>query len=659
MSKGDVETREASWTERLPFLRLLVTPWMAIAPARLALCLAGVVAFYLVGRTLDWMWLSAGGGAIVAAETGRTVEVEAYAAMPARDFEAWKAAVADANKRFQTRLVAEATGVNEAEAAARLENEPASRIVRQGREQERQELAKLIEQRRDAAIAAIDATPEGQTPAVTRDEVYPSADYLRFIAAGRDPDRFFAPTVAAAAVERLVTADATLNTATRAELISQLRGLAARQRQLIELRQREPVGPFDALMKHEIRCIAAAVQGAASGRLLLDKGAASGEPSLLGSLADGGAGVMWLFTQQPLFAILLAAAFLAIFSYFGGAVCRMAALHAARDEHITLGAATGFACERYVSFVGVLAFPALAFVVCGGLLIVGGLVGLVPFLGPLLVGLFYALALIAGVALGVVTVATLLGFNLLWPVIAVEGSEPFDATSRAFAYVCQRPAHTVFYWLVLLTWGGVWLLGLRLIVMVGLKLAHALSGWGMSFFGMAGSASTDTLTPIEAMWSMPAWGDLSILPSASGANFWGEFGAAPLGAGEAAGSFLMAAWVYLLVAALAAFAISFLLCGSTQMFLLLRREVDSTDLEEVWVDDDADDLFAMPAQSSPAAQAESVGKPLPIMSGGASADAGAPASQPASSEEERERGEAKSESNEEGPEGGESKGDGG
>ncbi len=627
MSKGDVETREASWTERFPFLRLFQTPWMAMAPARLVLCLAGVVAFYLVGRTLDWMWLSADAGALVAAETGRTVEVEAYAAMPSRDFEAWKAGVAEANRRFQTRLVAEATGVGEAEAAARLENEPASRIVQQGREQERDELARLIEERRDAAISAIDATPAGQTTPVSRDEVYQSADYLRFLAHGRDPDRFFAPTVAAAAVERLVTADTTLNAATRAELISRLRGLAARQRQLIELRQREPAGPFDALMKHEIRCIAAAVQGAAAGRLLLDKGAASGEPSLLGSLADGGVGVMWLFTQRPLFAVLLAAAFLVIFSFFGGAVCRMAALHAARDEHITTSAALHFAREKYVSLVSVAGFPLLALAVCGVLLIIGGLVGIIPFVGPLLVGLFYALALVAGVVLGIVAVATLLGFNLLWPVIAVEGSESFDATSRGWAYVIQRPAHAVFYWLILLTLGGLCLLGLRLIAMVCLKVAHAASGWGMSLFGWFSSTRTDTLTRIEAMWFMPAWADLSILPSVSAADFWGEFGAAPLGAGEAAGSFLMAAWVYLLVATLAAFAVSFLLCGSTQMYLLLRRNVDSTDLEEVWIDDDGDDLFATlgPSQTAQPAQAENVGKPLPIMalgppSGGAAAE---------------------------------------
>jgi hypothetical protein len=616
MSNGDVETREVSWAERFGFLRLFRTPWLAAQPVRLALCLAGVLACYTAGRVLDRIWLSAGQGALVAAETGRTFEVEAYAAMPARDFEAWKLGVREANKRFETRLVADAAGISEAEAAARLENERAAAIVAPGREQERGELIEQIEQRRSAAIAAIDATPAGQVTPVSRDEVYQSADYLRFIAAGRDPDRFFAPTIAAAAVERLVTADTTLNAASRAEMISRLRGLSARQRQLIELRRRASVGPFDALMKHEIRCIAAAVQGAAAGRLLLDKGANSAEPSMLGSLADGGAGLAWIVTQRPIFAVLLALACFAALAFFGGAVCRMAALHAARDEQISAGTAIRFACQKYLALLSVPILPIVAFLVAGLLLWVGGLFGAIPFAGPFMVGLFYPLALLAGLLLAVVVIASLLGFNLMWPTIAVEGSDGLDAISRSWSYVGQRLGRTLAYWLVLLTYGGLCLLVVRLVVLVALKLAHDASGLGMSVFGMFSSARTDTFGAMQAMWTMPAWADLSILPSNGAADFWGEFGAAPLGAGEAAGSFLMAAWVFLVVGLVAAFAISFLLCGSTQMYLLLRRDVDSTDLEEVFVDDDGDDLFAIasppPAQAAPA-RSESEGKPLPIM----------------------------------------------
>ena len=33
------------------------------------------------------------------------------------------------------------------------------------------------------------------------------------------------------------------------------------------------------------------------------------------------------------------------------------------------------------------------------------------------------------------------GFNLMYPTIAVEGSDSFDAISRSFSYVYARPAH--------------------------------------------------------------------------------------------------------------------------------------------------------------------------------------------------------------------------
>ncbi len=57
---------------------------------------------------------------------------------------------------------------------------------------------------------------------------------------------------------------------------------------------------------------------------------------------------------------------------------------------------------------------------------VGGLLGAIPWV-ELLTGLFYPLGLLGGLALAVLFMATVLGFHLMWPTIAVEGSDGFDA----------------------------------------------------------------------------------------------------------------------------------------------------------------------------------------------------------------------------------------
>ena len=83
------------------------------------------------------------------------------------------------------------------------------------------------------------------------------------------------------------------------------------------------------------------------------------------------------------------------------------------------------------------------------------------------------------------------------------------------------------------------------------------------------------LGKLQAMWFSPAF---------SG-PFFGRFYLFPLSASEALGSFFISIWVFLLVGLVIAFAISFFFCGYTLIYLLLRRDVDATEMEEVYVED--------------------------------------------------------------------------
>ena len=77
------------------------------------------------------------------------------------------------------------------------------------------------------------------------------------------------------------------------------------------------------------------------------------------------------------------------------------------------------------------------------------------------------------------------------------------------------------------------------------------------------------------MWVSPTFDSLWRTPAPLGMERW-----------EAAGSFLIGIWLLIIVTLLWAFLVSFYLSGSTIIYFLLRREVDSTDIEDVHIDEE-------------------------------------------------------------------------
>ena len=54
---------------------------------------------------------------------------------------------------------------------------------------------------------------------------------------------------------------------------------------------------------------------------------------------------------------------------------------------------------------------------------------------------------------------------------------------------------------------------------------------------------------------------------------------------EAAASVIMSFWIYLVISMLGAFAISYYFSANTIIYYLMRREVDATELDDVYVED--------------------------------------------------------------------------
>lgn len=148
---------------------------------------------------------------------------------------------------------------------------------------------------------------------------------------------------------------------------------------------------------------------------------------------------------------------LVIWSCIGGMITRIVALRFAQDRRETLSRLVVFQRKKCLSYIGAIVLP-----------VVGVFCALIPvwllgWLWSLIAGCFSAtttFGLIAGSVGGfvhlilvfpfaLIAVLIMIGFLLGWPLmiaaISAEGSDAFDAVSRGFSYVYQRPVQFVFY----------------------------------------------------------------------------------------------------------------------------------------------------------------------------------------------------------------------
>ncbi len=360
-------------------------------------------------------------------------------------------------------------------------------------------------------------------------------------------------------------------------------------------------GIYISMLEFETRCFAAAIQGVCAGRWGISGNELDPQPTMLSSIGRAIRGGFWVVTQRPWFTLVCGVVNLLIFAFFGGALCRSAAVQSARDESISLRESLCFGCQKFKEFVLAPALPLLILAVMAVIMFVAGLIaGAIPVVGELIAGVLYPLGLLGGFAAALILLALVLGFHLMWPTIAAEGSDGFDALSRAGNYVISRIWHVGFYSAVLLFYGALSYVLVRLVAVLTMKLSYSFVGWGMNIFHSAKAADVHKL---DVMWQMPAWTDLPLLPMA-GVRWWGTFFNAPMRWSEWLFTWPMAFWAYILVGLVGAFVVSFFFCGSTQMYFLLRREVDATDFEEVYYEEPEEEPTPAPEPTPGPAPAE-------------------------------------------------------
>jgi hypothetical protein len=263
---------------------------------------------------------------------------------------------------------------------------------------------------------------------------------------------------------------------------------------------------------------------------------------------------------------------------FGVACCRIAAVRIARDEGVDLSAAVGFSLGNLGAPVGAVLFLFAAsafFYACNAL---AGLVCGIAGIGPFLMIALFPLAILSSLVLFLILFGAAFGFPLTVASLAVERNGALDAVSRGFSYVFSRPALFFFY---VLTVGFLsMLLSLCAFGMEKLLL-WSFTHWYPDGGGSHGEVRAALVTALQAVQGLR-------MP---------EFG----GGVAAFGGWI--AWLSLLGfhLALMGWVVYYTFGGATAAYFALRRDVDGTEEEELWMEGEDAERFGEPER--PAAPA--------------------------------------------------------
>jgi hypothetical protein len=251
---------------------------------------------------------------------------------------------------------------------------------------------------------------------------------------------------------------------------------------------------------------------------------------------------------------------LAVWAVFGGAISRCAVMQLGREERIGLRASLGFALGKTWAYFSAPLYPLFGIALfCVAVWLLVGL----PMnldIGVLWAGIVWIVVLLFGALAALLALGLLFGWPLMWATVSSEGSDAFDALSRSYAYTFQRPLHYLFYVLVVGVIGALaWLLVLQLGEGI-IHLANWAAHWGVfdeERMALLVAATNGHVAPDET------------LPLTVRTGVW-----------------LMSLANGMVRAIAFSFAYGYFFVAASGIYLLLRREVDHTETDEIYVDDD-------------------------------------------------------------------------
>ena len=225
--------------------------------------------------------------------------------------------------------------------------------------------------------------------------------------------------------------------------------------------------------------------------------------SSLSALASSMKSVEW---GEYLVLIVLVLGLMIIWSVFAGAITRLTALELGRGEKTGLKDSISFVMRKFWSYFWSPLTPILGvlfFIACN---VAGGLLGKIEFAGEIAVAVGFPLAILSGFLIVFLGIVGVIGFILMFPAISSEGSDAFDAISRAYSYVLSRPLHFLSLFITLIVCGviltfvagyGACLVMKTSYFTVGLGMGGKLNEIRVFIAGLSGGS--DTITSLNPM----------------------------------------------------------------------------------------------------------------------------------------------------------------
>ncbi|MFN3466083.1 MAG: hypothetical protein ACK4WF_00070 [Candidatus Brocadiales bacterium] len=264
---------------------------------------------------------------------------------------------------------------------------------------------------------------------------------------------------------------------------------------------------------------------------------------------------------------------LAIWSLAGGAITRVASLDYAKGSGIGFKDSIKYSASKFWSYYWAPVAPmlgALFFVLLNG---IAGLLGKIKFLEVLLVLGFPLILLFSFLTLFVVIIGVI-GCWLMIPTIIADGTDAFDSMSRAYSYVLSQPIK-YFTFIASAAVFGVFAVAIASTVadlLVQTSFATVGLGMGQKFQTLAAVINV-AVEPEElpAGYSVP----MQIKMAFSGLQSTTMTLTA------------VGLLVYLLLLKLLVWSVASAYVGSAQtvLYLLMRKEVDGTEVADIYVED--------------------------------------------------------------------------
>lgn len=307
-----------------------------------------------------------------------------------------------------------------------------------------------------------------------------------------------------------------------------------------------------------------------------------------------------------LYLIVVLFVFIAIWAFCAGIITRLAAVQLANKGPMSLKQAVRFVCSRYLSYLGAPAVPLLIIAAVTVALWIYGLIGMIPFIGDIFILGIGLPIVIAGGAVMAIFLIGLVGYPLMYTTLSVEGdqSDTFDALSRSLSYVYQSPWYYIWYWFVAIVYGAIVtffvIFFVSLMVYVGKWAVGLPSSWFWSdrkpeylfiyapeSFGWRELLTKDSPYAVH-LEAQPALDNDSrlIYRDVPVERLAYQRARADYYAYNSWGAGIVCFWLTLFFLMMLGFTYSFFWSASTMIYYLMRKKVDESELDEVYIEED-------------------------------------------------------------------------